>query len=432
MKEIVWFRRDLRVEDSALLHYAKDEVLPIFIFDTNILNQLQSNDRRVSFIYYWVLKLKLNLQRMGLDLAIFYGEPEDIFKRLLQKERFDGVVCSIDFDSYAIKRDRAIEALLPMERYGDSFLLHPQHILKKDGTPYRVFTPFYKSLDFFTSQEQIELLAPNPKLKKIAFDYEHMPTLHDTGFETMALESFLYESPEHIFAQFAPKIAEYKSNRDFFALDGTSKLSVHLRFGVLSVRKLFNLVKAQQGGDFYIRELFWREFYNYLLYHFPHSEFENFNDIDVKWRKSKADFEAWCTGNTGVPIVDASMRYLNRTGLLHNRLRMIVASFLTKNLLIDWREGERYFAQHLLDYEASSNIGSWQWASSTGADSVPYFRIFNPYLQSQKFDSKAQFITQELPHLRHFSPKALHSEGGAMEPIVDIKSSRERALGAFS
>lgn len=432
MKEIVWFRRDLRVEDSALLHYAKDEVLPIFIFDTNILNQLQSNDRRVSFIYYWVLKLKLNLQRMGLDLAIFYGEPEDIFKRLLQKERFDGVVCSIDFDSYAIKRDRAIEALLPMERYGDSFLLHPQHILKKDGTPYRVFTPFYKSLDFFTSQEQIELLAPNPKLKKIAFDYEHMPTLHDTGFETMALESFLYESPEHIFAQFAPKIAEYKSNRDFFALDGTSKLSVHLRFGVLSVRKLFNLVKAQQGGDFYIRELFWREFYNYLLYHFPHSEFENFNDIDIKWRKSKADFEAWCTGNTGVPIVDASMRYLNRTGLLHNRLRMIVASFLTKNLLIDWREGERYFAQHLLDYEASSNIGSWQWASSTGADSVPYFRIFNPYLQSQKFDSKAQFITQELPHLRHFSPKALHSEGGAMEPIVDIKSSRERALGAFS
>jgi len=441
MKEILWFRRDLRVSDSALLAYAKGEVLPIFIFDTHILKKLSRDDKRVSFIYYWVEELKRQLQEMGLDLAIFYGEPVQIFREL-KKQKFSRVLCSVDYDSYAMERDDKVDKIIPMMRLNDSWLIHPDQALKGDGTPYKVFTPFYKSLKPLWSSEKIEEYQPSSYLRKAQFDYENTISLESMGFKWMRLEDFLYQSPLELLEAFAPKIASYKEDRDYFYLDATSKLATHLRFGVVSPRQVFNYVRALEKSEFFIRELFWREFYNAILYHFPKSERDNFNGISVEWEDNDKHFKAWCEGRTGVPVVDAAMRELNRTGLMHNRLRMIVASFLTKNLLLDWRIGEAYFASKLMDYEASSNIGSWQWAASTGADAVPYFRVFNPYTQSLKFDKECQFIKQVLPELDVVPNNLIHKENGLKDwgmfidgypalPIVDAKSSRLRAIEAF-
>lgn len=281
------------------------------------------------------------------------------------------------------------------------------------------------------------------KLKKVDFDYSFIPTLENLGFIKQKLPEFLNQSPDELIEKFSNKIQNYQENRDYFYLDAGSNLSVHLRFGLISPRSLFNKIKSLDASkkeiDFYIKELFWREFYNYILYHFPNSEFENLNGIKVNWNENEDDFIKWCNGNTGVPIVDAAMKNLNKTGLMHNRLRMVVSSYLTKNLLIDWRKGEKYFALKLLDYEASSNIGSWQWAASTGVDAVPYFRVFNPYLQSKKFDKEAIFIKSILKELENISPKVIYTENGVQEDIflnyprqmVGISYSRNRAILEF-
>ncbi|MEA2029571.1 MAG: deoxyribodipyrimidine photo-lyase [Campylobacterota bacterium] len=441
MKEILWFRRDLRVEDSALLAYAKGEVLPIFIFDTHILKKLSSDDRRVSFIYYWIEELKRQLQEMGLDLAIFYGEPTQIFREL-KKQKFSRVLCSVDYDSYAIERDKKIDKIIPMMRLSDSWLIEPDSVLKKDGTPYEVFTPFYKSLKPLWSADKLEEYQPSSYLRKAKFDYDREISIESMGFKWMRLEEYLYQSPDELIEEFKSKLKNYKEDRDYFYLDASSNLSTHLRFGVISPRQIFNAMQGLEGSQAYIRQLFWREFYNYILYHFPKSENSNFNGIEIEWEDNTKQFKAWCEGRTGVPIIDAAMRHLNQTGLMHNRLRMIVASFLTKNLLIDWRRGEKYFASKLMDYEASSNIGSWQWAASTGADSVSYFRVFNPYAQSSKFDKEAIFIKELLPELSEVPTKLIHKEYGLKDwimfidgylstPIVNAKFSRQRAIEQF-
>jgi deoxyribodipyrimidine photo-lyase len=215
------------------------------------------------------------------------------------------------------------------------------------------------------------------------------------GFERQKLPSFLYQRADDLIAEFLPKLEDYQKSRDYFAIDSTSKLSTHLRFGLISPKQIFNRIKKHTDSSFFIRELFWREFYNTILYHFPSSQFENFSGKDIVWSDNREYFEAWCEGNTGVPIIDAAMRHLNATGLMHNRLRMVVASYLTKNLFLPWQWGEQYFALKLLDYETSSNVGSWQWGASTGADSVPYFRVFNPYTQSAKFDKEGVFIKSQ-------------------------------------
>ncbi|MBD3808411.1 MAG: deoxyribodipyrimidine photo-lyase, partial [Epsilonproteobacteria bacterium] len=409
MKQILWFRRDLRLDDNAILAHAKGEVLPIFIFDTDILSSLSKDDKRVTFIYQSVLKLKNSLRSIGLDLAIFYGKPKDIFQKL-KNIGFKNALCSVDNDSYAIQRDKEIEEILKIERFSDSFLIRPEDHLKKDGSPYRVFTPFYKSLSPIWESARIGEYIPSKSIKLFDFDYSNIPSLEDMGFRKQNLPIFLNQDPRVVLKEFLPKLKNYKKNRDFWSIDATSKMSIFLRFGLISPRQIFNLLKGSDGSDDYIRELFWREFYNYILYHFPKSEFENFLDINPKWQNDEKVFEKWKTGQTGVPIIDAAMRYLNQTGLMHNRLRMITASFLTKNLLIDWKWGEKYFAQKLLDYEASSNIGSWQWAASTGADAAPYFRIFNPYIQSAKFDPDAIFIKQIIPELKNLSAKDIHKE----------------------
>ena len=442
MKQVLWFRRDLRVVDSEILANAKDEVLPIFIFDKNILNKLPKDDKRVTFIYKTVLELKENLQKIGLDLAIFYANPKDVFIDL-KNQGFDEVLTSIDFDIYAKTRDEECEKILPIKRYTDSFLIYPNDVLKADKTPYKVFTAFYNSLEFLHSSSNIKEFETPKNLKKVDFDYSFIPTLNDLGLKKQDLADFLYKSADELIDIFSKKIENYQENRDYFYLDASSNLSVHLRFGLISPRTLFNKIKRLNAPkkqiDFFIRELFWREFYNYILYHFPKSQFENLNSIKVNWNQNEDDFKNWCEGNTGVPIIDASMRYLNQTGLMHNRLRMVTSSYLTKNLLIDWRKGEEYFALKLLDYEASSNIGSWQWAASTGVDAVPYFRVFNPYLQSKKFDKDAIFIKTVLKDLKDISPKVIHTENSVQEDIflnyprqiVGINYSRNRAIMEF-
>lgn len=417
MRQILWFRRDLRIEDNIILSKAKDEVLPIFIFDTNILQNLSKDDKRVTFIYQGVLKLKKDLQKIGLDLAVFYATPQKVFN-LLKEQGFDRVLCSGDYDSYAVQRDKEISNIVKLKRYGDSFILNPSLHVKSDTHPYKVFTPFYKSLYPLTSSNSLEEYKRNKTLKKLDFTYEQVPTLKEMGFEPQLLPDFLHQNPFDVWKSFTCKVPKYEKERDFFGIDATSNMSVFLRFGLISPREVFNLAKKELGHEVYIKELFWREFYAYLLYHFPDSEKENFNKIQIPWRKNEKDLQAWKEGKTGIDIIDAAMQCLNQTGLMPNRLRMISASFLTKNLLIDWREGEAYFSKKLLDYEASSNIGSWQWAASTGADAVPYFRIFNPLVQSKKFDKEDLFIKKYL-------------KVKTKEPIVSLQDSRKRAIQTF-
>ncbi len=440
MKQILWFRRDLRIEDNAILSNAVDEVLPIFIFDTNILCGLDKNDKRVTFIYKSVLELKEKLQKINLDLAIFYDEPINVFKKL-QKYGFDEVLCSVDFDSYAKQRDNEIENIIPIKRYIDSFILNPNDHLKKDNTPYKVFTPFYKSLHMITQSQKIEEYTNNINLQKIEYDYSYIPSLNALGFNGQDLPDFLSKNAFEVLYEFQSKIDTYQEDRDYFYKDASSKISVHLRFGLISPKQVFNYFKALDTTDseFFIRELFWSEFYNYILFHFPQSESENFNGIKIQWNENEEDFQNWCEGTTGVPIIDAAMIHFNNTGLMHNRLRMVVASFLTKNLFVDWKKGEKYFAKKLLDYEASSNIGSWQWSASTGADASPYFRIFNPYIQSKKFDKDGIFIKSVIQEFANIDAKLFHIENGVQsnifvdykKSIVDIKLSRQRAIEKF-
>jgi deoxyribodipyrimidine photo-lyase len=440
MRQILWFRRDLRIGDSALLANASKDVLPIFIFDKNILKKLDKNDKRITFIYKSVLELKKKLQSLNLDLAIFYDEPKNVFTNL-KKDGFDEVLCSIDFDSYAKNRDEEIESIIPIKRFIDSFILNPNSHLKKDNTPYKVFTPFYKSLNMITQSHNIEEYTRNKNLQKIEFDYSFVPALEQMGFETQELPDFLSKTAIELLEEFKTKVNKYQDERDFFYIDASSKISVHLRFGLISPKQVFNYFKSFNSIDceFFIREIFWREFYNYILFHYPNSEKQNFNNLEIEWNSNEDDFNKWCEGKTGVPIIDAAMIHLNDTGLMHNRLRMVVASFLTKNLFVDWKKGEEYFAKKLLDYEASSNIGSWQWSSSTGADSAPYFRVFNPYTQSQKFDKDAIFIKSIFKDLENIEPKLFHIENGLQsnlfvqypKAIVDIKLSRQRAIEKF-
>ena len=352
MKQILWFRRDLRVNDSAILSYSKDEVLPIFIFDKNILDKLERDDKRVTFIYESVLKLKENLKSLGLNLAMFYSTPKEVFESL-KNQGFDSILCSVDFDNYAKKRDEEIAKIIPMQTFTDSFITHPNNCLKADKNPYKVFTPYYNNLKFIWDSYKLEEFKTNKNLKLISYDFDFIPTLENMGFTKQTLPQFLQKSAYELLEDFEQKIDNYKVDRDFFDKNATSNLAVHLRFGLISPRQVFNKIKElkarTENKEFFIRELFWKEFYNYILFHFPKSETSNLNEIKVNWNEDETVFQKWCEGNTGVPIIDAAMRYFNQTGTMHNRLRMIVSSYLTKNLLVDWKKGEQYFASKLLD-----------------------------------------------------------------------------------
>ena len=440
MKRILWFRRDLRVEDNPLLSFG-GEVLPIFIFDENILKELPQNDKRVTFVFHHVIRLKSNLQKIGLDLKIFYGKPEEIFKEL---KGFDEVVASGDYDSYAKERDIKISHMLHFRYINDTYIFKPKEVLKENGEPYFVFTPFYKKARVILEHKNIDevkiadhILAQED-YEGIQINGKKLPLeLESIGFIKQEIEIV----DTHVkLENFLKKIDKYQEMRDYLSSDATSGLSVDLRFGIISIRAVLRALFSLKNSDTepFVRQLIFRDFYAYLLFHIPTLERQNykysFNGIedDEKYR-------AFCEARTGVPIVDAGVRELLETGQMHNRVRMVVASFFTKDLLLPWQWGERFFASYLLDYDSASNALSWQWSAGTGVDPQPYFRVFNPYLQSKKFDKDAHYIKKWLPELRDIEPKNIHNEAFLLsayvkdypKPNIVHKEAKARAISCY-
>jgi deoxyribodipyrimidine photo-lyase len=414
---ISWFRRDLRLHDNAALYHAlksDNPVIPIFIFDKNILDLLEDKaDRRVEFILAALEEMQEQLLKIGSTLEVYYGTPMEVFKSLTSKYIIDQVFTNHDYEPYALEREQVIQSFLASQNaslttYKDQVLLEKDEVLKDDGKPYTVFTPYsrkWKAIltDFHLKAFPTETYFSN-FFKQAA---KPIPDLSSIGFKEV-------DKPFPSKLLNEELVKKYADQRNFPAIPGTSKLGVHLRFGTISIRAL--ALKSKGLSETYLNELIWRDFYHMILWHFPHighyKAFKPQYDA-IEWRKDEGDFERWCKGETGYPIVDAGMRELNETGFMHNRVRMIVASFLTKHLLIDWRLGEAYFAQKLLDFDLAANNGGWQWAAGSGCDAAPYFRIFNPYLQTQKFDPKFDYIKKWVPEFQEFTyakPMVVHEE----------------------
>lgn len=416
MKRILWFRRDLRIKDNPLLSFDGD-VLPIFIFDTNILNNLLKEDKRVSFIFWHVEMLKKELLACGLELKIFYAKPEDVFDFLLKEQNFDEVVVTGDYDAYAKERDLQISHKIHFCYIQDTYIFKTNEVLKDDDSAYLVFTPYYKKARRLLEQKDIKEYTIGLQ-KLISDDYEgiikidnkqsvKLPlSIESIGFEKVAVDT---TNPYEKLQNFSNKLGSYQEQRDYPMSDATSSLSIDLRFGTIGVREILRTVLPFQNAEPFVRQLIFRDFYAYLLFHMPRVENKNykysFNGIEDEQK-----FQAFCEAKTGVPIIDAGVRELLQTGNMHNRIRMVVASFFTKDLLLPWQWGERFFAKHLLDYDKASNVLSWQWSAGTGVDPQPYFRVFNPYLQSKKFDKDGVYIKQYVPELWHVESKCLHDE----------------------
>lgn len=423
---IFWFRRDLRLDDNAGLYHtlkSNNPILPVFIFDTNILDELEDKqDRRVEFIYIALKQMQQRLQKMGSTLDVRYGNPTDVFRQLLQDYTIEKVFTNHDYEPYAKQRDAAIEKLLngnnvSFHSFKDQVILEKDEVLKQDGNPYTVFTPYSRKWKTILTDFHLRPCS-NRKYFDNFFRQHALPviSLEEIGFKPAGLGFPEKEWKGQI-------IRNYKEQRDIPSVQGTSRLSVHLRFGTISIRQL--AAEAGALNETFLNELIWRDFYQMILWHFPHVVHKAFKtEYDkIAWRNNEKKFEAWCHGQTGYPIVDAGMRELNATGFMHNRVRMITASFLTKHLLIDWRWGEAYFAKKLLDFDLAANNGGWQWAAGSGCDAAPYFRIFNPYLQTKKFDPDLKYIRQWVPEFETFTyPK----------PIVEHDTARKRCLETYA
>ena len=425
---IMWFRRDLRLNDNAALYHAlKDNhpVLPIFIFDRNILDQLDDKaDRRVEFIHAALTDMQHTLAAMVSSLEVFYGFPEQVFKSLLEKYKIEKVFTNHDYEPYALEREALIGNLLQtkgvsLHTYKDQVIFEKNEVIKDDGKPYTIFTPYSNK---WKAKQDAFYLKPYPTEKYFSNFYKQtaidIPSLGSMGFQKL-------DQPFPSLQLQDAVISYYAEKRNFPALEnGTSKMGVHLRFGTISIRALASRGKAL--NETYLNELIWRDFYHMILWHFPQvgkgKSFKPAYEM-IEWRNNEEEFTKWCDGMTGYPIVDAGMRELNATGFMHNRVRMITASFLTKHLLIDWRWGEAYFAQKLLDFDLAANNGGWQWASSSGCDAAPYFRVFNPALQTEKFDKDLKYIKKWVPEFQEFSyPK----------PIVVHEVARKRVLEVYA
>lgn len=448
MRRILWFRRDLRVEDNPLLALG-GEVLPIFIFDTDILKGLAADDRRVSFIFSQVCRLKRALQGRGLDLKLFFAKPSDVFASLLTL-RFDEVAASGDYDAYARERDLTISHLIDFNYIHDTYIFRPDELLKPDNTPYLLFTPFYKRAKAMLTKEHLKHY-PDVSQQLVDTSYEGITRLHSGREDLLPLVissiGFKENGPdlaahEEKLKHLAKRLNTYAQDRDYPALEGTSGLSVDLRFGTISIRSLLRFLQEQKAAGVetepFFRQLVFRDFYAAMLYHFPRLQRENYR-YGFTGISDTIRHEAFMQGRTGVPIVDAGVKELLETGQMHNRVRMICASFFTKDLLLPWQWGEAFFARHLLDYDAASNILSWQWSAGTGIDPQPYFRIFNPYLQAKKFDREAGYIKRWLPQLEDVPAKLLHDETylltnsieGYPPPMVHHKEAAREALAFF-
>jgi deoxyribodipyrimidine photo-lyase len=426
MTALFWHRRDLRINDNKGLFEAlkQNEIVhPIFIFDKSILDKLPNNDQRILFIYQEIESLKKSYQNLGSDLWVYYGEPSEIIPKIAQELNCSSVYFNNDYEPYALQRDQEIQVSLnkiKIEFIGkkDHVIFEKNEVLKDDGKPYTIFTPYSRKWKANLIEEDlreysIEKYSGNLVQKK---QEGALITLEEMGFESKVLHDF----PDRIAKNEILK--NYHLSRNFPAVKGTSKLSLHLRFGTISIRKLALIAREQ--NETYLNELIWRDFYQMIIFHFPKSAENSFKAQYDKiiWEKNEVHFDSWCTGKTGYPIVDAGMRELNATGFMHNRVRMVVASFLTKHLLLDWRLGAAYFAEKLLDFELASNTGGWQWAAGCGCDAAPYFRVFNPQAQQEKFDKSFEYIKKWVPEF---------GTSSYPEPIIEHKFARERILQRF-
>jgi deoxyribodipyrimidine photo-lyase len=422
---IFWFRRDLRLEDNAGLYHAlknNKNVLPIFIFDTVIMEQLENKeDKRVEFILLALKKLQEDLAAVGSSLLIMKGNPLEVYKKLITEYSVKNVYTNQDYEPYAIARDQSTKKLLSenqidLQMFKDQVIFEKNEITKDDGKPYTVFSPYMRKWKSKLSDFYLKAY-PAQKYFNNFLKTKPFPALilKDIGFKPTGMRFHEPVINKGV-------IQTYDETRNFPAVEGTSRLSVHLRFGTISIRKLVKL--ATVLNEQWLNELIWREFYMMILFHFPHAAKRSFKKQynNIPWRNNEIEFDAWCKGQTGYPIVDAGMRELNTTGFMHNRVRMIVASFLVKHLLIDWRWGEAYFAEKLLDFDLSANNGGWQWAAGSGCDAAPYFRIFNPYEQTKRFDPEYKYIRKWVPEFEELSYP---------QPIVDHKFARERALSVY-
>ena len=426
MTALFWHRRDLRIHDNKGLFEAlkQNEIVhPIFIFDKSILDKLTNNDQRILFIYQEIESLKKSYQNLGSDLWVYYGEPSEIIPKIAEELNCSSVYFNNDYEPYALQRDQEIQVSLnkiKIEFIGkkDHVIFEKNEVLKDDGKPYTIFTPYSRKWKANLKEEDlreysIEKYSRNLVQKQ---QEEALITLEEMGFESKVLHDF----PNRIAKN--EILNNYHLSRNFPAVKGTSKLSLHLRFGTISIRKLALIAREQ--NETYFNELIWRDFYQMIIFHFPKSAENSFKAQYDKiiWEKNEVHFDSWCTGKTGYPIVDAGMRELNATGFMHNRVRMVVASFLTKHLLLDWRLGAAYFAEKLLDFELASNTGGWQWAAGCGCDAAPYFRVFNPQAQQEKFDKSFEYIKKWVPE---------YGTSSYPEPIIEHKFARERILQRF-
>lgn len=429
MTSIFWHRRDLRIHDNAGLYKAlkaEKAVQPIFIFDKTILDKLPSNDQRIIFIHQEIAHLKKEYKKLGADLMVFYGEPLSIFQKLVSQHSLTNVYTNRDYEPYALERDKAIYDFLAGKNISffgtkDHVIFEKNEVLKADGTPYTIFTPYSRKWKEKLNENLTNFYLKTYPTEKylnhlVKSNSSPLLSIEDLGFKKVQTVDF----PSQIFPE--KIISSYNETRDIPSIIGTSRLSLHLRFGTISIRELAR--EAKKHNETYLNELIWRDFYQMIIFHFPHSVKNSFKkqyDL-VEWEYNEKHFKAWCEGKTGYPIVDAGMRELNATGFMHNRVRMVVASFLSKHLLIDWRLGETYFAEKLLDFELASNIGGWQWAAGSGCDAAPYFRVFNPTSQQEKFDKQFEYIKKWVP------------EFGTPQypmPIIDHKFARERVLERY-
>jgi deoxyribodipyrimidine photo-lyase len=421
---IFWFRRDLRLDDNAGLYHAlrsEAPVLPLFVFDRNILDELEEkDDRRVTFIYQALEQMQKKLEKKGSTLHVLHTTPIEAFRQLIEKYNVKAVYTNTDYEPYATERDNEVQQLLKkkgiaFQSFKDQVIFEKNEVTKENGSPYTIFTPYSRKW-----QERLSdfFLSSYPTRKYHSHFLKHaplqIPTPEEMGFLTTRV---------HVPSKLDEDVARnYDKTRDIPAIHGTTRLSVHLRFGTISIRQL--ATDAQRLNGVLLKELIWRDFYQMIMWHFPQVVTESFKKEydNIRWRNNEKEFELWCEGKTGYPIVDAGMRELNKTGYMHNRVRMITASFLTKHLLIDWRWGEAYFGRKLLDYDLAPNNGGWQWAAGCGCDAVPYFRIFNPYLQAKKFDPDGEYVGQWVPEID--TPEY-------PQPIVDHVFARERCLKVY-
>ena len=423
---IFWFRRDLRLNDNVGLYEAlrgDHTVLPIFIFDSDILEKLPEDDARVTFIHDTLQNIQSTLkEEHNSSIAMFHGKPIDIFKHLVDSYDIGAVYTNHDYEPYAKARDEKVASFLnenhiEFKTFKDQVVFEKSEIVKKDGKPYMVYTPYmklwkatFRTLDLkdFPSEMVLKNLIPTTDLPNLS--------LSDIGFIKSQQEIKPYLVTSSL-------IQNYEATRNFPSQDSTSKLGPHLRFGTVSIRKMVKKAIAEKNEIFW-QELIWREFFTQILWHFPYTKNDSFKaKYDrIEWRNNETEFKAWCEGKTGYPLVDAGMRQLNETGFMHNRVRMLVGSFLCKHLLIDWRWGEAYFGEKLHDYDMASNVGNWQWVAGCGVDAAPYFRIFNPTTQIQKFDKDLNYIKQWVPDFQELTYPM---------PIVDHKFARERCLETY-